>query len=93
MLSCRDVAHLIGSDGVEHASVFRRLLVRFHLFRCEPCRRHAAELATIAEVSRDTWKAASAEAETMRRLEGAILDQASRGSDEQQGKVAGNTPD
>ncbi len=81
MQSCRDIAYLIGSDGLERASRLARLQVRLHLLYCKHCRRHAAELETIGHVSRDTWNVASVDTATMHRLEEGILDQAFSGSD------------
>ncbi len=81
MQSCRDIAYLIASDGLERASWPTRLQVRLHLLYCKHCRRHAAELETIGHVSRDTWNVASVDTATMHRLEEGILDQAFGGSD------------
>ena len=81
MQSCRDIAYLIGSDGLERASWLTRVQVRLHLLYCKHCRRHAAELETIGQASRDTWKVASVDEATMHRLEEGILDQAFGGSD------------
>ncbi len=76
MQSCRDVAHLIASDGLERAGWLTRLLVRLHLLYCRRCRRYAADLDTIGQVSRETWNIASVDPQTVQRLEGVIMDQA-----------------
>ena len=76
MQSCRDVAYLIASDGLERAGWLTRLLVRLHLLYCRRCRRHAADLDTIGRVSRETWNIASVDPQTVQRLESAIMDQA-----------------
>ncbi len=76
MQSCRDVAYLIASDGLERAGWLTRLLVRLHLLYCRRCRRYAADLDTIGRVSRDTWNIASVDPQTVQRLESAIMDQA-----------------
>jgi predicted anti-sigma-YlaC factor YlaD len=44
MLVCRDVTELV-SDYLDHALPVRsRLAVRFHLFRCEACRRYIDQM-------------------------------------------------
>jgi len=78
MQTCRDVAYLIASDGLERAGWLRRLLVRLHLLYCRRCRRYAADLDTIGQVSRDTWNIASVDPQTVQRLERVIMDQAFR---------------
>ncbi len=78
MQSCRDIAYLIASDGLEGAGWLTRLLVRLHLLYCKRCRRYAADLDTIGQVSRDTWNIASVDPQTVQRLEGVIMDQAFR---------------
>ncbi len=93
MQSCRDVAYLIASDGLERTSRLTRLMVRLHLLYCKHCRRHVAELETIGQASRDTWDVAAVDTATMRRLEGSILDQAFGESDERQGDVSDDTED
>ena len=82
MQSCRDIAYLSASDGLEGVHGPRRLLIRLHLLYCKHCRRHAAELPTIGRISRDTWNVASVDTATMHRLEEGILDQAFGPSDE-----------
>ncbi len=77
MQSCRDVAYLIASDGLEHAGWPTRLLTRLHLLYCRRCRRYAADLDTIGHVSRDMWKITSVDPQAVQRLEGAIMNQAS----------------
>ena len=76
MQSCRDIAYLIASDGLERAGWLTRLLVRLHLLYCRRCRRYAADLDTIGQVSRDTWNIAAVDPQTVQRLEGVIMDQA-----------------
>ena len=76
MQSCRDVAYLISSDGFEHAGWPTRLLTRLHLRYCEACRQHAAELAMIGRIGRETWSADSVDQEAVQQLEGAIMDYA-----------------
>ena len=90
MQSCRDIAYLIASDGLEGVPWSRRLLIRLHLLYCKHCRRHAAELQTIGRISRDTWNVASVDTATMRRLEEGILDQAFGPSDERPADQSGD---
>ena len=78
MQDCREVAYLVASDGLEHTTWHTRLLTRLHLFYCKRCRRYAAEIATIGRVSREAWSADSVASNTVRRLEGAIMDHADR---------------
>ncbi len=89
MQSCRNIAYLIASDGLEGVPWPRRLLVRLHLLYCKHCRRHAAELQTIGRISRDTWNVASVDTATMHRLEEGILDQAFGRSDKRPADQSG----
>ncbi len=91
MQSCRDVAYLIASDGLEHAGWPTRLLVHLHLLYCRRCRRYAADLDTIGHVSRDTWKITSVDPQTVQRLEGVIIDQASGKSGDHPPDTSGNS--
>ena len=93
MQSCRDVAYLIASEGLELANRFTRLMVRIHLLYCRHCRRHVAELEMMGQASRDTWNVAAVDRAAMRRLEGAIMDEAFGGPDEQHGDVSDDTHD
>ncbi len=90
MLSCRDVAYLIASDGLERAGWLRRFLVRLHLLYCRRCRRYAADLDTIGHVSRDTWKITSVDPQTVQRLESAIMDQAFGKSGDRPPEISGD---
>ena len=90
MHSCRDVGYLIGSEGLEHAGWPMRLLVHLHLLSCRRCRRYAADLDTIGHVSRDTWPIASVDPQTVQRLEGVIMDQASGKSGDRPPETCGD---
>ncbi len=90
MQSCRDVAYLIASDGLEGAGRLRRLLVRLHLLYCRRCRRYAADVDTIGQVSRDTWTITSVDRQTVQRLEGVIMDQASGKSGDRPPETSGD---
>ncbi len=90
MLSCRTIAYLITSDGLEGSSWLTRLRVRFHLLHCKHCHRHTAEIETIGNVSRDTWNIASVDTATMHRLEQGILDEAFGGSDDHPSEPPGS---
>ncbi len=82
MQSCREVASLVASDGLELVAWHTRLLTRLHLLFCKRCRQYAKELATIGRISREAWSADSVDSKTMQRLEGSIMDYASGGPDE-----------
>ncbi len=90
MQSCRNLAYLIASDGLECLHWTRRLLVQLHLLYCKHCRRHAGELQTIGRISRDTWGVASVDTATMQRLEEGILDQAFGRSDKRPADQSGD---
>ncbi len=79
MQNCREVAYLLASDGVEYADWPTRLLTRLHLLYCKHCRRYATELAMIGRVGREALSADPVDAKTVQRLEGSIMDHASRG--------------
>ncbi len=90
MQSCRDVAYLIASDGLERAGWLTRLLVRLHLLYCRRCRRYAADLDTIGRVSRETWNIASVDPQTVQRLESAIMDRAFGNSGDRPPETSGD---
>ena len=69
MQSCRDVAYLISSDGLEHAGWPTRLLTRLHLRLCKHCRRYATELANIGRIGREAGRAESVDPKTVERLD------------------------
>ncbi len=52
MLRCEEVAHLIGSDELEHAPLARRVAVRMHLVMCKQCQAYADALKEIARTAR-----------------------------------------
>ena len=89
MQSCREVAYLVASDGLEHAAWHTRLLTRLHLLYCKRCRPYATELATIGRISREAWSTDSVDPKTLQRLEGSIMDFASGGHDEGQEDTSG----
>ncbi len=84
MQSCREVAYLVASDGLERAAWPTRLLTRLHLLFCRHCRRYARQVATIGRMGREALSADPVDAETVRRLEGSIMDHIPRGRDDGQ---------
>ncbi len=84
MQTCREVAYLVASDGLEHAGWPTRLLTRLHLLFCRHCRRYAKEVAMIGRMGREALSADPVDAKTVQRLEGSIMDHASRGHDDGQ---------
>ncbi len=79
MQSCQEVAYLVASDGLERAAWHTRLLTRLHLLFCRHCRRYARQVATIGRIGREALSADPVDAKTVQRLEGSIMDHASRG--------------
>ena len=88
MQTCREVAYVIASDGLERAGWPTRLLTRLHLLYCDACRRYARELATIGRAGREAWSADSVDPKAVQRLEGSIMDYASGGHDEGEEEVS-----
>ncbi len=73
MMTCREVASLIASDGLEGAWWGRRLGVRLHLLMCRHCRRYAEQLRAIGAGARKHWGRQAEDSETLQRLERDIL--------------------
>lgn len=73
MPSCREVADALASDELEHGGTWRRLLMRWHLFRCRDCRRYADQLRTIARAARAAFRLEREDAAALRRLRDRIL--------------------
>ena len=73
MQKCRDVAYLISSEGLEHASWTTQLLARLHLRYCKACRRYAAEVAKIGRIGGEAGRADQVDTKAVERLEGMIL--------------------
>ena len=76
MLRCKEVTHLLASDGLDDAPWTKRLAVRFHLMMCRHCHRYAAQLRAIGSATQKILgpQGESADPETIERLEKAILD-------------------
>ncbi len=72
MLSCKEVASSISSDGLERFGWRYRLQVRLHLLICRYCRRYAAQIRTVNAATRSLFETTDREAVT--RLESSILD-------------------
>ena len=73
MMTCREVANLIASDGLEGAWWGRRLGVRMHFLMCRHCRRYAAQLRAIGACARKRWGPEAEDSDTLQRLERDIL--------------------
>jgi predicted anti-sigma-YlaC factor YlaD len=52
MLRCNEIAEIVGSGELEHASWRRRVAVRLHLMMCRHCRRYARQIAALGELTR-----------------------------------------
>ncbi len=74
MMTCREVASLIASDGLEGAWWGRRLGVRLHLLMCRHCRRYAEQLRAIGAGARKHWGRQAEDPKTLQRLERDILE-------------------
>ncbi len=74
MMTCREVASLIASDGLEGAWWGRRLGVRLHLLMCRHCRRYAEQLRAIGARARKHWGRQAEDPKTLQRLERDILE-------------------
>jgi len=52
MLSCRDVADLLGEPDAKKLPLRKRMALRMHLLLCRLCRRHAKQLRDIDRMAR-----------------------------------------
>ncbi len=74
MLSCRELTHLIASDGLADAPWTTRLGARLHLFMCDVCSAYVAQLRAIGQAARELAQTTHrGEAETLARLERDLL--------------------
>lgn len=73
MPSCRQVADALAADELEREGSWRRLLIRWHLFRCRDCRRYLDQLRAIARATRDAFGRPAADPAALRRLRNRIL--------------------
>ncbi len=73
MMSCREAAELVASDGLEGAGWGRRLGVRLHLLMCRHCRRYARQLRAIGACAKERWGSQAEDPATLQRLERSIL--------------------
>ena len=74
MMTCKEVASLIASDGLEGAWWGRRLGVRLHLLMCSHCCRYAEQLRAIGACARKRWGRQAEDSKTLQRLERDILE-------------------
>jgi anti-sigma factor ChrR (cupin superfamily) len=73
MLKCRDVGQQIGTDGIQHSGLMKRLAVRLHLMMCRHCRAYARQIRAIGKAARDI-NASSADPTTVARMKRRITD-------------------
>ena len=52
MPSCKQVAQLLSSDGLDRASLSTRLTARFHLWMCKHCSRFRDQLRLLGSAAR-----------------------------------------
>ena len=76
MVNCKEIARVLGSDGLADAAPSQRARVRLHLLFCRHCRAYAAQLKAVGTAGRELWGSCTGEHETLERLEQSILDQA-----------------
>ena len=74
MLNCKEIAHLLASDGLEGAPLSERARARLHLLLCRHCREYAAQLRAVGAVGRELWGSCTEEHEVLQGLERSILD-------------------
>ncbi len=74
MLSCKDVATAIASDGLACRGWRHRLQVRLHLLVCRHCRRYAAQIRALGAAARGLFAAEAADEVALERLESKVLD-------------------
>ena len=58
MPSCKQVAQLLSSDGLDRASLSTRLTARFHLWMCKHCSRFRDQLRLLGSVARASQRPA-----------------------------------
>lgn len=81
MMRCREVTRLIASGDAQHAGWLMRMQLWVHLRMCEHCRRYAAQIRAIGKAARDLLGSPEAD-DSIRRVEGAILDDIRRAGGE-----------
>ncbi len=77
MLTCRQVADFIASDGMIEAGWLYRALVRLHLFTCGYCQRYASQLRALGKAARLRWGVRPGDTEVLARLEASIFQEVS----------------
>ena len=71
-IDCKEVARRLASDELTRANWRERVMVGFHMFMCDKCRRYKSQLETMGQAARGLWPK-SDDRETARRLENDIL--------------------
>ncbi len=71
-LDCKEITRRLASDELTTANWRERVIVGFHMFMCDKCRRYRSQLETMGQAAKQLWQK-SDDAETARRLEKDIL--------------------
>ena len=72
MLTCKEVARLVASEGLADAGWLRRLTARMHFLLCRHCRRYASQIRALGEMARSGYGAADDDG-AQRRLQDDLL--------------------
>ncbi len=71
-LNCKEVTRRLASDELTTANWRERVMVGFHIFMCDKCRRYRSQLETMGQAAKQLWRK-SDDRETARRMEKEIL--------------------
>ena len=80
MQNCKEICRKIASDEYAEATGWERLVLRFHLWRCENCRCYEAQLRAIGASMAKLLHEDPPAATTLERIEREILDNNAAGS-------------
>ena len=92
MLRCHEVTHLVASDAVVRAGLFRRLELRMHLLMCRHCRNYVRQIAVIGAGARALWGAMAPRAEEVAALEARVLRALGHGAPPRPDESPGHPP-
>lgn len=87
MLSCREVARHVASDGLEEQSWLVRAGVRFHLLMCRHCREYSRQLRALGALARRLGKSTEPDEAHIQELGTKILDTLDRKRSPDQDRV------
>lgn len=73
MLSCREVAREIASEGLERRSRLHRFRVRLHLFMCRRCRAYGRQIRALGVLARHLCQESAPDEAHLQKLEATIL--------------------